>query len=185
MARYWRWAWGLLLLLAAGGPGLAQDSWKLLQSGTVVLFRHALAPGVSDPANFQLNDCATQRNLDETGRQQARLLGQQFRQRSIPVGRVLTSQWCRTRETAALAFPGLPQDEPAFNSFFGDRSTETSQTRKALQILSQWRGPGVLVVVTHQVNITALTGIVPNSGEGVIVRYKEGRLEVLGKLDVP
>lgn len=184
MARYWRWAWGLLLL-AGGSPGLAQDSWQLLQSGTAVLFRHALAPGVGDPADFRLNDCTTQRNLNEIGRQQSRSLGQQFRQRNIPVGRVLTSQWCRTRETAALAFPGLFQDEPAFNSFFGDRSTEAQQTRAALQILSQWRGPGVLVVVTHQVNITALTGIVPDSGEGVIVRYGQGRLEVLGRLSIP
>ena len=184
MQRHWRWA-GWLLLALASPPGLAQDNWKLLQNGTAVLFRHALAPGVGDPTNFQLNNCATQRNLDETGRQQARALGQQFRQRSIPVTRVLTSQWCRTRETAQLAFPGLPRDEPAFNSFFSDRSAETSQTRTALQILGQWHGPGVLVVVTHQVNITALTGIFPDSGEGVIVRFGEGRLEVLGRLSIP
>ncbi|MDX2006549.1 MAG: histidine phosphatase family protein [Meiothermus sp.] len=163
-------------------PVQAQSDWSALQSGAVVLFRHAIAPGTGDPANFRLNDCATQRNLDDAGRAQARRIGEQFRARNINVARVLTSQWCRTRETAQLAFPGLPQDEPAFNSFFSDRSTEAEQTRAARQILARWRGPGVLVVVTHQVNITALTGVVPESGEGVVVRVGEGGLEVLGRV---
>lgn len=164
----------------------AQSDWSALQSGAVVLFRHALAPGIGDPPNFRLNDCSTQRNLNDEGRAQAQRMGEQFRARGIVVGAVLFSQWCRTRETAQLAFPSLVssllRDEPAFNSFFNDRSTEATQTQAARQILSQWRGPGVLVVVTHQVNITALTGIVPASSEGVVVRVREGRLEVVGRI---
>lgn len=170
------------LLAAWALPVQAQSDWSALQGGAVVLFRHAIAPGTGDPANFRLNDCATQRNLDAAGRAQARRIGEQFRARNINVARVLTSQWCRTRETAQLAFPGLLQDEPAFNSFFSDRSTEAEQTRAARQILARWRGPGVLVIVTHQVNITALTGVVPESGEGVVVRVGEGGLEVLGRV---
>lgn len=160
----------------------AQNNWLALQNGSIVLLRHALAPGTGDPANFRLDDCSTQRNLSDEGRAQARQIGEQFRARNIRVTKVLTSQWCRTRETAQLAFPGLVQDEPAFNSFFSDRSTEAEQTRAARQILSQWLWPGVLVVVTHQVNITALTGVVPQSGEGVVVRMRGTEVEVVGRI---
>ena len=84
---------------------------------------------------------------------------------------VRSSQWCRTRDTARLAFPQQSVlDDADFNSFFGDGSSEPMQTARALATLRQWRGPGVLVVVTHQVNITALTGVVPASGEGVVVQ---------------
>ena len=98
------------------------------------------------------------------------------------VGRVLSSQWCRARETAELAFPGQVKEEPAFNSFFGDRSAEPQATAAARDILGAWRGPGALVVVTHQVNITALTGIAPRPGEGVIVALRQNTVEVLGRL---
>ena len=173
--------WGLVLI-QAWGVAHAQNDWSALQNGSIILFRHAIAPGTGDPANFQLNNCSTQRNLDDSGRAQARRIGEQFRARNIAVALVLTSQWCRCRETAQLAFPGMPQDQPAFNSFFSDRSTEAEQTKAARQILTQWRGPGVLVVVTHQVNITALTDIVPESGEGIVVRVRDGRLEVVGRI---
>jgi phosphohistidine phosphatase SixA len=170
-------ALGLLVFARA-----QQNDWATLEPNGIVLFRHALAPGTGDPPNFKLNECNTQRNLNDEGRAQARRIGEAFRARGIRVSRVLTSQWCRTRETAQLAFPGLVRDEPAFNSFFGDRSTEAAQTRTARAILEAWRGPEVLVVVTHQVNITALTDIVPDSGEGVVVRVRQGRLEVVGRV---
>lgn len=172
----------LAALLLAAGAAQAQSGWSAVSEGSIVLFRHANAPGIGDPENFKLGDCSTQRNLDEVGRQQAKHIGEQFRARKITVGRVLTSQWCRTRETAQLAFPGQPVEAPAFNSFFDDRSTSTAQTAQALQILTQWRGPGVLVVVTHQVNITALTDVVPSSGEGVVVKPLGQTLQVLARL---
>ena len=116
---------------------LAADAWtELARPGAIVLFRHATAPGVGDPAGFKLDDCATQRNLDDKGRSEARRLGEQFRSRKIQVGAVLTSQWCRTRDTARLAFGDQPRDEPAFNSFFsqssGARETQTAQARAVL-----------------------------------------------------
>ncbi len=160
----------------------AQDVWAHLTPGTVVLFRHATAPGGGDPAGFQLNDCATQRNLSADGRAQTLRIGEAFQRRSIEVTTVWTSQWCRTRETADLAFPAKRTDQPLFNSFFDAPEQGPVQTRAALDLLASWRGSGVLVVVTHQVNITALTGIVPDSGEGVVVAVRGRELKVLGRI---
>lgn len=169
----------------AAGAAAAADAWsELAKPGAVVLFRHATAPGVGDPPNFRPNECATQRNLSEQGRAEARRLGEQFRQRGIAIGTVLSSEWCRTRETARLAFGDKVRDEPAFNSFFGQGAQERdAQTERARRVLREWKGPGVLVVVTHQVNITALTGHGAMSAEGVVVQpTAEGPLRVLASL---
>lgn len=164
----------------------AEDPWRLLaEPGAVILFRHATAPGTGDPAGFVPGDCATQRNLDGWGRAEARAIGQSFRSRGIMVGRVLSSQWCRSRETAELAFPGMVEEEAAFNSFFGDRAAEPAATARARDILARWQGPGVLVAVTHQVNINALTGIAPRSGEGIILTRRDGVMAVSGRLPPP
>ena len=150
-------------------PVWAQGNEVRLLPGSVVLMRHALAPGVGDPQGFDLKDCRTQRNLSEEGRAQARRVGQFFRQQSVPVTVVWSSQWCRTRDTADLAFPAKRIDQPAFNSFFGEPDAAPTQTNEARALLEAWRGEGLLVVVTHQVNITALTGVVPASGEAVVL----------------
>ncbi len=158
--------------LLAAGVALAAQGWDALaRPGAIVLFRHATAPGVGDPPGFRLGDCGTQRNLNEQGRAEARAIGEQFRRRGIAVGAILSSQWCRSWETAQLAFGDRVREEPAFNSFFsqGPQQRE-SQTEQARTILRQWKGPGTLVVVTHQVNITALTGHGATSGEGVVVQ---------------
>jgi phosphohistidine phosphatase SixA len=164
-------------------PALADDAaWSAMGDGAIVLFRHANAPGGGDPPGFKLDDCRTQRNLDEAGRAQARRIGQALRERGIVVGAVRSSQWCRARETADLAFPGQRRDEAAFNSFFNRREEAPAQTAAAQRLLSRWQGPGVMVVVTHQVNITALTGVAPMSGEGVVARMVDGQLRVLGRV---
>lgn len=179
-------ATGVLVLAGVAPPVVAQErgSWGPLGADGIVLFRHAEAPGTGDPANFRLGDCSTQRNLSERGRAQARALGEGFRMRAIPVGAVQASQWCRTRDTAELAFPGQVRDAPVFNSFFQeDAGQARRQTEAAREVLAAWRGPGVLVVVTHQVNITALTGVFPASGEGVVVKPGPGgALDVVGRL---
>jgi hypothetical protein len=159
-----------------------EAAWAALRQGGIALFRHANAPGGGDPSGMRIGDCASQRNLDEAGRKQARRIGEAFRSRGIPVGRVLTSQWCRTRETADLAFPGITQDEPFFNSFFDDRSKGPAQTDAARRVLEGWRGPGALVVATHQVNVTGLTGIAPVSGEGIVVRMDGLEVRVIGRI---
>jgi phosphohistidine phosphatase SixA len=179
--------------LAAAASGAAADAdaaWRALERpGGIVLLRHADAPGVGDPPGFTLADCRGQRNLGDAGRQQARRLGDAFRSRpGVRVGAVLASQWCRTRETAQLAFGAdAVREEPAFNSFFGEgEAARREQTARADAVLRAWRGPGVLVVVTHQVNITALTGEFTASAEGVVLRPAAGgRWQVVGRLPPP
>jgi phosphohistidine phosphatase SixA len=159
-----------------------------LRDGDVLLFRHALAPGGGDPPGWRLGDCSTQRNLSDAGREQARRLGDQLRERlgALSVGAVWASPWCRTLDTARLAFPQQAvQVQPAFASFFNEPAQEAALLAQARSQLSAWRGPGVLVVVTHQVNITGLTGVFPSSGEGVVTRWADGRGAVVARLPAP
>jgi phosphohistidine phosphatase SixA len=165
-------------------PVIAAD---VLQGGNIILFRHANAPGVGDPPNFQLNDCATQRNLDEVGRLQAKRIGDYLRAQGVKIDRVITSQWCRCKDTASNAFPELTgasnQADAIFNSFFNERKEEPQQTAAAKNLLLAWKGSGYLVVVTHQVNITALTNIFPQSGEGIVLRRDGKQLKVVGRVN--
>ena len=131
---------------------------------------------------MRLDDCATQRNLDEAGRAQARRIGEAFRAEGVVVGAVLASRWCRAAETADLASPGLARAEPAFDSFFDERAEAPGRTAQARRILLDWGGPGALVAVTHQVNVTALTGVVPSSGEGVVLGWSGTDLVVVGRV---
>lgn len=159
-----------------------EAAWEALRNGGIVLLRHAIAPGGGDPPGMRLGECITQRNLDAAGRDQARRIGDAVRAAGIPIGAVLSSEWCRTMETAELAFPGRVTAEPAFNSFFADRSAASGRTEAARRLLLRWDGPGALFVSTHQVNITALTGIVPASGEGVVLRRIGDSLSVAGRI---
>jgi phosphohistidine phosphatase SixA len=174
---------GCIALLGLA-PARADEAaaWQALREGGIVLFRHAIAPGVGDPPNFRLGECATQRNLDAAGRAQAARIGAVFRREAVAVGEVLSSRWCRALETAELAFPGRVTPAPAFDSFFQDRADEPEQTAAARRRLMAWNGPGALVVVSHQVNITALTGVVPASGEGVVLRKEGTTLREVGRI---
>ncbi len=117
------------ILLLCAAPARADDAlWaKLRGGGLVVMIRHATAPGNGDPPGFKLDDCATQRNLSEEGREEARRIGAAFKRERVPVEEVFSSEWCRCRETAALAF-GRYTAWPAINSFFSDRAQEARQT---------------------------------------------------------
>ncbi len=180
---------GLVLLACASAgraAGPADALWTALaQPGHVALMRHADAPGTGDPAGFKIGDCATQRNLGERGRNQARALGAEFRKRIIVVSQVLTSQWCRARETAELMALGQLVEEPAaLNSFFGrpgEREAATTALRRRLAALPA--DAATVVMVTHQVNITALTGVFPRSGEIVVLRRAaDGAMTTVGRL---
>jgi len=181
----------LALLLAALLPGSAaaqEEGWAALRAGgTVALIRHARAPGTGDPPGFRLEECATQRNLSAQGREEARRLGQAFAERGVPTERVLSSRWCRALETARLAFGDLARPEPALDSFFGDREDEPEQTAAVRRVISEWRDrSGVLVMVTHQVNITALTGVFPAEGEILVVRPAgAGGFALVGRIRTP
>jgi phosphohistidine phosphatase SixA len=176
----------LAISLVLATPARAQESpgaaWAALKSGAIVLFRHADAPGVGDPPGFALGDCASQRNLGAAGKEQAVALGVKVRQAGVKVGQVWASQWCRTLETARLMALGPVLEQAPFNSFFAGRENEPAQTKASLALLASIKGPGSTVVVTHQVNVTALTGVYLGSGEGVVVRLRDGRLQVIGKI---
>ncbi|KQT47599.1 hypothetical protein ASG43_09320 [Aureimonas sp. Leaf454] len=145
--------------------------------------RHAEAPGVGDPAGFRLGDCATQRNLSAAGREQARRIGEAIKDRGIRVDRILTSQWCRAAETATLLDLGPIVEDAALNSFFDTRETARTQSDEVRRTLSDLDRTGQrATLVTHQVNITSLTGVFPASGEMIVVRMSGNDVEVLARL---
>ena len=150
--------------------GNPDDFWALLrQGGVIVLMRHAqTVAGTGDPPGFRLDSCDTQRNLSDLGRAQATRIGQAFRDAKVRVDEVRSSAWCRCVDTAELAF-GRHTVWAPINSFFqqGDRERQTTE---AAQALRSHRAPGNLVLVTHQVNITALTGVYPAMGEIILAR---------------
>ncbi len=164
----------------------ADAVWQALAApGAIGLLRHALAPGTGDPANFVLGDCSTQRNLNATGRAQARAIGAAIRERDIAMDRVLSSQWCRCLDTAELLDLGPVEPLPALNSFFGNRSRGPAQTRQTLAFLHDLPREQRVMLVTHQVNITALTGQGVASGELFVAhRRDDGSLEVQGSVRV-
>jgi phosphohistidine phosphatase SixA len=160
------------------------EAWAAMaRPGTAAIMRHALAPGTGDPAELKVGDCSTQRNLDERGRAQARRIGAALRERGITFDRVLTSQWCRCRETAELLDVGPVEEFPALNSFFRDRSTRDAQTREARTRLMDLVPGEKVMVVTHQVNISALTGEPTASGEMLVLGIGAGgAVDVLGEI---
>ena len=180
----------MLLLLLAPRPGIAQDAeaaWAALrQGGHVALVRHATAPGTGDPPSFRLDDCATQRNLSPAGRAQAKAIGANLRWHGIRIDGVYSSQWCRCLETARLMGLGEVIALPALNSFFTEPDREDPQMAELRVWLADQPQTGAIVLVTHQVVITALTGIMPASGEIVVVRdTRGGGLQLVGRIPAP
>jgi broad specificity phosphatase PhoE len=180
-----RWALALVGLAGIAVSAHADEAlWRALAGGGyVVMIRHAATePGVGDPAAFKLGDCATQRNLSAAGRADARRLGEEFRRRRIPVTRVLSSEWCRCRDTAQLAF-GAYDAWPEINSFFRERAGEPARTQ-AVRALAGTLMPGEnIVLVTHQVNISAVAGVGTATGEMVLLKPTgPATLELAGRL---
>jgi broad specificity phosphatase PhoE len=170
-----------MLLLAT--PVAADDAiWTLLKAGgQVVLFRHATAPGTYDPPRMRLDDCATQRHLDETGREEARRIGAAFRSRAIPVATVLSSRWCRYMETARLAFGRVQHWEPIDGARPG--SVLGARTAEVRRMVSTPFTGGNVVLVTHGFNIRSLTGISVASGEMVVLTPRGNEaFEIAGRL---
>ena len=139
----------------------------------VLLMRHAIAPGIGDPAGYKLQDCKTQRNLDATGRAQAQKTGQWLKAQGVGNALVFSSAWCRCKETAEnLAF-ATPVLEASLNSFFDDmRQGPQSNLNLQKFIANQLKTKGgkALVLVTHQVNITEFTGETVGSGDMVLAK---------------
>ncbi|MEO3877728.1 histidine phosphatase family protein [Rheinheimera fenheensis] len=160
----------LLLILPLSAPEADDSVWALWREGKAILMmRHTLAPGTGDPAGFVLEDCSTQRNLSSEGKQQAERWGQLLRDKYSADITVYSSQWCRCLDTARLMQLATPEVLPALNSFFAGRGDGDKQTQALLQQFATAQTAQPTVLVTHQVNFTALTGIFPRSGEAAII----------------
>jgi phosphohistidine phosphatase SixA len=144
--------------------------WTLLrQGGCVVLMRHALTePGVGDPPGWRLDNCSSQRRLSDAGREQARRVGAAFQREQVRVDEVRSSAWCRCTETADLAFRRHTVWAP-LNSFF-QTGDSAAQIRALSTGLQAWRAPRNLVLVTHQVNMSGISGEYPAMGELFLIR---------------
>lgn len=180
-----------LLLLISATPAAAASSpdevRQLLQTqGVHAIMRHALAPGYSDPANFDVDDCNTQRNLSASGREQARRIGARLRELGAAFTEIRTSQWCRCEETAQLLDLGKPVQDPVLNSFFENRSSADAQTGALKAHLASLPPDQRVFYVTHQVNITALTGEFVDSGEVFLIRLTpDGDVKIVGSFLLP
>lgn len=160
--------------------------WQALKKGDhVILLRHTeTVPGIGDPPGYKLNDCATQRNLSDVGRQHARVWGKTFAANGVNVGGVFTSVWCRCVDTATLAF-GRADTWPALNSHFESPQFTALQAEQVKGgIPARMQKGKVLVLITHQVNITAITGLTPAMGEAVVMKFADKKFSVLGTLKV-
>jgi phosphohistidine phosphatase SixA len=166
--------------------------WDQLQgtnpTGYVLLMRHALAPGIGDPETFNVNDCSTQRNLSEEGRQDAKDIGEWLQRREVKIFRVESSRWCRAKETAELLNIGKVRPNKNLDSLFQDgnplASPQTANIRE--RIIDHRKTRGLLVMVGHMVNIQAVTGVSLDSGEGVLVRAtSQGKIKVAGHSPLP
>jgi hypothetical protein len=173
-----RWLLLGALTLARAAAAQGNGDWALVQNGTAVLFRHANAPGVGDPPQFRLDDCSTQRNLDNVGREQAARIGHQFRQRGIEVKTVWSSRWCGSGN-CRLAFPGLRRDQPAFDSQFRTATAALHRPQPLRPCCCSGKARGCWSSSVTR-STSAADGHATASGEGVVVKAEEGRLKVLG-----
>jgi len=163
--------WPITLGLASAADD-AFDLGQVDEGGYVVMLRHALAPGTGDPARFTLGDCSTQRTLSEEGRDQARAIGQRLRQAGISKARVFSSQWCRCLSTAALLGLGQVEELPALNSFYGpNRPMRAKRLSDLRAFLADQPTDGPLIIlVTHQVTVSAITGTFVSSGGAKVLK---------------
>ena len=160
----------------------SEQAWNLAQKGNkIILIRHALAPGGGDPAGFKIYDCNTQRNLSKKGINQSKKIGKLFKKNKVPLDQVLSSQWCRCKDTAKYAF-GDYKEFNALNSTFQSpyNKNEGKQLKELYNYVKKWNGKGKnLVLITHYSIITAVTTAVPSSGEMVIT---DKNFKVLGTI---
>ena len=172
------WFIGTYLLPAAFAQAAADVPELLRIGGCALMLRHTQTePGIGDPTGYRLDQCSTQRNLSNEGREQAKRIGQWLKGRGLTPQSIHTSTWCRCKDTAELAF-GQYAVLSALNSMFDKRALQDSQTQELRTRLKNIATGQFEVWVTHQVNITALTGEVPAMGEAVLV---SGQARLLGR----
>jgi phosphohistidine phosphatase SixA len=150
-------------------------NWNPAKEGNkIILIRHSIAPGGGDPEGFNIDDCTTQRNLNQAGIEQSKRIGNLFKDKNIPIDQVLSSQWCRCKDTAKYAFQNF-QEFSALNSTFQSPfdQNESKQIKEIINFIKDWNGKGKnLILVTHYSIISAITSEAPSSGEIVITDKK-------------
>ena len=181
---------GALALFATLVPAAAKADEVALAAlkagGHVMIVRHGLTtPGFGDPPGFRLYDCATQRNLVEEGREQARRLGKLLRERGIAIERVLSSQWCRAQETARLINAGEVRLLAVSDNLYGRPAQRDAQVRELRAAIGAWNDKGNLLIVTHGSVIFPLAGESPREAEGFVLKPAPGTAEgfaIVGKI---
>ncbi len=155
---------------------------QLEDGGKLIFIRHAYAPGSGDPNNFNLNDCSTQRNLNENGRVQAQYIGEFFRTNKIEIDKVLSSEWCRCKETAKIAFRYFSTNN-FLNSFYDSKykKNKDKQVDALKNYIKQFKGNKNLVLVTHYVLISEVLNYAPSSGEIVV---SDKNFNMIGSIEI-
>ena len=154
----------------------------LKKGGNIIFIRHAIAPGNGDPQNFDISNCSTQRNLSKDGELQALKIGKFFKENDIKLTKVLSSEWCRCKDTAKIAF-GNYETKNFLNSFYDERFSENKdkQILDFQKFIRNWNKTGNLVLVTHYVVISEILDLATSSGEIVITNKN---LEILSSLEI-
>ena len=155
---------------------------QLEDGGKLIFIRHAYAPGSGDPNNFNLNDCSTQRNLNKEGRKQAKNIGEFFKKNEIRIDKVLSSEWCRCKETAKIAFNDFSTNN-FLNSFYSSKYAENKdkQVDALNNYIKNFKSNKNLVFVTHYVLISEVLKYAPSSGE-IIISDKD--LNMIGSIEI-
>lgn len=174
----------LLIVLSSATAGATDAGWALLRDGGhVVLLRHANAPGASEPANFDLANCATQRNLSDRGKQQARRIGALFDARAERVGAVLSSTFCRCQETARLAFgAAVTSVDERLDFLPGDEAGNAAKAEALTDFIRNYTDATNLVMVVNEDVAEKLLGVVPREAEALIVSRGGDPLRVAGRI---
>ena len=155
---------------------------QLEDGGKLIFIRHAYAPGNGDPAGFNLNDCFTQRNLSEDGRKQAQRIGEFFTKNKIEIDKVLSSEWCRCKETAKIAFKNYSTNS-FLNSFYSAKFSKNKdkQIKAFNKYIKNFKGKKNLILITHYVFISEVLNYGPSSGEIVV---SDKNLNIIGSLEI-
>ena len=176
----------LIIFISLTSPVKADLNKKLInqleEGGKLIFIRHAYAPGSGDPDNFNLNDCSTQRNLSKEGQRQAEYIGEFFRKNKVKIDKVLSSEWCRCKETAKIAFKNFSTNS-FLNSFYSSKfaKNKDKQVKALKEYIQKFKSDKNLVLVTHYVLISEILNYGPSSGE-IVVSNKN--LNIIGSLEI-
>ena len=176
----------IIILISLTTPikaDLYKNLLNQLEDGEKLIFiRHAYAPGNGDPAGFNLNDCSTQRNLSEDGRKQAQRIGEFFYKNKIEIDKVITSEWCRCKETAKIAFKDYSTNS-FLNSFYSEKFSKNKdkQVKAFNNYIKNLKSKKNLILVTHYVFISEILNYGPSSGEIVV---SDKNLNIIGSIEI-